>query len=74
MLVFMAERLGPYFACAICGGRVEALETVFRCSTEAITWEKTETPLLVRVEGARLRGSTRSRGSEVPREALEAEI
>ncbi len=67
----LASRLGPYFACVICGGRVEDLETVFRCSTEGVTWEKTETALLVRVEGARLRGSTRSSDSEAPSEVLE---
>ncbi len=70
-MVPLAERLGPYFACVICGGRVEALELVFRCEAEGVTWEKTETTLLVRVEGARLRGSTRSRGSEAPSEVLE---
>ncbi len=65
------DRLGPYFACVICGGRVEDLETAYRCEAEGVRWEKTETALLVRVEGARLRGSTRSRGSEAPSEVLE---
>ncbi len=66
----LASRLGPYFACYFCGGRVEALELVFRCKAEGVRWEKKEN-LLVRVDGARLRGSTRSRGSEAPSEVLE---
>ncbi len=65
------NRLGPYFACYFCGGRVEDLETSYRCEAEGVWWEKKEN-LLVRVEGARLRGSTRSRGSEAPSEVLEA--
>ncbi len=71
-LLVKRSNLGPYLACYFCGGRVEDQEHVFRCSTEGVTWEKTETTLLVRVEGARLRGSTRSRGSEAPSEVLEA--
>ncbi len=67
----MAERLGPYFACYFCGGRVEDVETAYRCQEEGVRWEKTETRLLVRVDGALLRGSTRSRGSEAPSEVLE---
>ncbi len=66
----MADRLGPYFACYFCGGRVEDIETAYRCQDEGVRWEKKEN-LLVRVEGARLRGSTRSRGSEAPSEVLE---
>ncbi len=59
----MADRLGPYSACYLCGGRVEDLEIDYRCQDEGVRWEKKENHL-VRVEGALLRGSTRSRGSE----------
>ncbi len=36
----LAERLGPSLVCYFCGGRVEDLETAYRCENEGVRWEK----------------------------------
>ncbi len=48
----LSERLASYFACYFCGGRVEDLETTYRCEEEGVRWEKTLN-LVVRRESPR---------------------
>ncbi len=51
-MVPTGERLGAHFVCVFCGGRVEDLETAYRCEEEGVRWEKTEV-LIVRENGAK---------------------
>lgn len=63
--IILADRLGAYFRCAICGGRVEDLELAYRCEAEGVRWEKTETRLLLRDNGAKgVRHLKRLRGTD----------